>query len=466
MMPSPSVDRETFLANLRQSGLISAADLTAVEDLLPETNRGRLIARTLVEQGLLTRFQAERLLAGRTSGFVLGQYHILDELGHGGMGRVFKAIHQSMKRVVALKVLSPTLVETHRAQQLFLREMQAAARLMHPNIVAAYDANQVGNRYFLVMEYVDGPNLDQLVREHGPLSVGLTCELMRQAAGALQYASDMGMVHRDIKPSNLLLLLPGGEARRKQITLKILDFGLARLQSGADNETSSVGTILSRPHVLMGTPDYISPEQARDVHAVDIRSDLYSLGATFYCLLAGRVPFPGGSNLDKIIRRSTQDPTPIEQLRPEVPERICAIVRRLMSREPADRFQSPAELELALEAFATPGPLPSSATRATTDLPAPAPTELADEADPGPSDAEFEVDMQKLTSTYDDLGDLSHTVPPDPTLTPLAEITVPALGRTPLSTPQERRRIRIAIAVAVALVGCLVGAVSLFCWLR
>src|SRR5262249_27391017 len=172
------VDRQTFLTNLRQSGLVTPAQLAAVADKLPDTHRGRLVARALVEVGLLTKFQAEMLLAGRTGGFVLGQYRILDQLGQGGIGRVFKAVHATMDRGVALKVLAPQLVDTDKAQALFNREMQAAARLHHPNIVTAYDANRVGDRYYLVMEYVDGPNLDRLVRERGPLHIGQACDFI------------------------------------------------------------------------------------------------------------------------------------------------------------------------------------------------------------------------------------------------------------------------------------------------
>src|SRR5207237_8919966 len=171
-MPATFIDRETFLANLRQSGLVDAAQLEEAVNRLPETNRGRVIARELVARGLLTKFQAEMLLAGRTGGFQLGQYRILDQLGQGGMGRVFKSNHVNMNRIVALKVVTSQLVKTEQGRQLFMREVRAAARLMHPNIVTAYDANQIGDRHYMVMEFVDGPNLEQLVGERGPLPVG------------------------------------------------------------------------------------------------------------------------------------------------------------------------------------------------------------------------------------------------------------------------------------------------------
>src|SRR5438045_2266123 len=205
MPGSQTIDRNAFLSNLEQSGLLDGEHLRAVADRLPSTDRGRVVARFLVQEGLLTRFQAEHLLAGRVSGFVLGQYRILDEVGRGGMGRVFKAEHRTMGRAVALKVLAPDLLRTDRAQELFLREVRAAAQLVHPNIVTAYDANEIDGRFFLVLEYVDGPNLEQLVRKQGPLAVGLACDYVRQAASGLQCAHAAGMVHRDVKPANILV---------------------------------------------------------------------------------------------------------------------------------------------------------------------------------------------------------------------------------------------------------------------
>ena len=210
-MAASLCDRQTFLTRLEASGIVDPAALRAVDPRLPATQRGRVIARFLVEEGLLTRFQAENLLAGRTTGFVLGQYRILEEVGRGGMGRVFKAEHATMRRVVALKVLAAHLTRTERARQLFRREVRAAARLVHPHIVTAFDAHEADDRCYLVLEFIDGPNLAALVRDLGPLSVGQACEFTRQAALGLEHARQLGIVHRDIKPSNLLLQPPVGE---------------------------------------------------------------------------------------------------------------------------------------------------------------------------------------------------------------------------------------------------------------
>jgi serine/threonine protein kinase len=460
-----SSDRQTFLANLRQSGLVSADDLAALAPRLPESERGRVVARALVEQGVLTKFQAERLLVGITSGFVIGQYRILDQLGRGGMGRVFKAVHQTMNRIVALKVLAPHLVETEKAQLLFLREMRAIARLAHPNIVTAYDANHVDERYYLVMEYVDGPNLERLVRDQGPLPIGLACELVRQVAEGLQYAGDLGMVHRDIKPSNLLVLLPGGEPRRKHYAVKILDFGLARLQSQneQDHLQEPPGTIVTRQNMIMGTPDFVSPEQARDLHTADIRSDLYSLGCTFYYLLTGQVPFPEGTTLEKLLRHSTEEPQRVERLRRDAPPEVVAVVRKLMAKDPAARWQTPAELVTALEPLASPGPLvrpvvhPGAATWSEALAPASLP------ADPFATPAGGSDPDELLSSASfpgDELSALISTLAPDLAATPLGDTAFP-LTQAGRATPAERRKLRLAVGLAIGIVGGLIAVAAL-----
>jgi serine/threonine-protein kinase len=361
IMAAPhSIDRQTFLRHLRQSGLVEPACLSQLAARFAGASSGRTVARTLVEEGVLTRFQAERLLAGRTAGFFLGQYRILDQLGRGGMGRVYKAQHLAMQRTVALKVLAPDLVATERAVKLFRHELQAVGQLVHPNIVTAYDANEVNGRYFLVLEHVDGPNLDQLVRRQGPLSVGLACDYVRQVASGLQCAYARGMLHRDIKPANILVQRVGPGGDESPGLVKISDFGLARLGNhpGLNVPGLTSGTIATRDNTVMGTPDYLSPEQARDLHRTDIRSDLYSLGCTFYFLLTGQVPFPGGTAMDKLIRHASERPAPIEGVRPDVPPAVLAIVDRLLAKSPDDRFQTPAELVEALQPYAVTGPTP------------------------------------------------------------------------------------------------------------
>lgn len=356
-MATTHIHRNQFLRNLEKCGLFDHAELREIARTLPSTDRGRVLARYLVQDGTLTKFQAENLLANRTNGFVLGQYKILEELGKGGMGRVFKAEHMTMGRVVALKVLAASLTRTEKARQLFQREVRAAGKLVHPHIVTAFDANRVGERYFLVLEYIDGPTLSSLVRDQGPLPIGQACEFVRQAALGLQHAHALGMVHRDIKPSNLLVQPPLGATLEAGGVVKITDFGLARLSDAdepraAPREEASDDSIFAGPQQVMGTPDYLSPEQGRNLDDADIRSDLYSLGCSFYFLLTGEVPFPGGSALEKLVRHATVDAEPVEDLRPAVPARVAGLVRAMMAKDPAARPQTPLELADALEPFA------------------------------------------------------------------------------------------------------------------
>jgi serine/threonine-protein kinase len=452
-MPATSMDRKTFLANVRRSGLVAPDQLAAAVVALPDTERGRLVARALVERGLLTKFQAELLLAGRTSGFVLGQYRITDQLGRGGMGRVFKARHQTMNRVVALKMITPSLVKTEKAQALFQREVQAAARLIHANIVTAYDANLVGDRHYLVMELVDGPNLEQLTDEQGPLPVGQACDFVRQAAAGLQYAHEMGMVHRDIKPSNLLVKPADGDPRNRPCVVKILDFGLARLHEPAPGAESGAGTILTRENTVMGTPDYIAPEQARDLHKADIRSDLYSLGGTFFYLLTGRVPFPGGTTMEKLVRHATEEAAEVESLRPEVPAAVAAVVRKLLAKDPAARYQTPAELAAALEPFAVGGPpgwRPTPAARPESDSPAtPAPAGSGSEADVPPTD-------------WDDECALVGTLTQDQASTSMSAFGPPSLRLRRSVELEQRQRFTVALVWAVGIVFGLLALLALF----
>jgi serine/threonine-protein kinase len=402
MAPPQHVTRRAFLSNLKRSGLLSREQYVEAKGLVPETDRGRVLARLLVEKGVLTRFQAERLLVGRTSGFQLDHYIILEELGRGGMGRVYKARHKNLNRTVALKILAPDLTQSERAQEMFKHEMRAIAQLVHPNIVTAFDANKVGDRYYLILEYVDGPNLDQLVKLGGPLSIGQACDFIRQAAQGLQCAHVHGMVHRDIKPANILIQRRAADGSPGLV--RISDFGLAKLVDPAAGEHLSA-TTLTKPNTVMGTPDFLSPEQARSLKNTDIRSDLYSLGCTFYFLLTGQVPFPGGSSMEKLIRHSQNEPYPIESLRPELPPEIVAIVKKLMAKKPEERFQTPAEVAQVLEPYSVSGPTPWDSIRAAQEFVLEAVTPV-EEADSDP---------------ISEAVALEGTMPASPGLTPLAD---------------------------------------------
>jgi tRNA A-37 threonylcarbamoyl transferase component Bud32 len=263
------------------------------------------------------------------------RYRILGYLGSGGMGSVFKAEHRLMDRTVALKVIKPTLLSDPAAFERFRLEMKATARLSHPAIVAAYDAEQAGDLHFLVTEFIDGVDLDRLVRDKGLPSLTDACNWIVQAALGLHHAHERGMVHRDVKPANMVCT-PAGR-------IKVLDFGLARHAEAMHS--------LTAPDIIVGTPDYMAPEQALQSKRADRRSDVYSLGATLYYLLTGRPPFPGGSALRKLMAHQQETPTPLATLRPEIPEPLVHVVERMMAKAPTDRYQTAAEAAEALSPF-------------------------------------------------------------------------------------------------------------------
>ena len=294
----------------------------------------------LVDAGHITRFHAERLAAGKYKGFILGSYMILGLLGSGGMGQVYLAEHTSMKRRVALKVLPVLAVdsnEEHVARERFLREARVAATLDHPNIVRVFDLCEEGRLMYLVMEYVEGVSLQNLVARNGPLTYAQAAHYGRQVAFGLQHAHEMGCVHRDIKPANLLLDRTG--------VVKILDLGLVRTESDADRGL----TLKLDNKGILGTADYIAPEQTVDSSNVDHRADLYSLGATMYFLLAGRPLFPEGRTAQKLVWQQIREPVPIRRIRPEIPEGLAAIIHKLIQKRPGDRFASAVEVFDALQ---------------------------------------------------------------------------------------------------------------------
>lgn len=352
-MPAPTV----FLEALRRHSLLEPEQLDALNNLNPGLLADpKALAKELLQRGWLTAYQANQVLQGKTNELVLGSYVLLDRLGEGGMGAVFKARHQTLGRVVALKLIRKDRIANPATVKRFQREIRAAAQLNHPNIVLAFDADEANGSHFFTMEFVPGTDLHQLVKKDGPLPVAKACDYIRQAAVGLQHAFSSGMVHRDIKPHNLLLSAPGSrpsasgspaagiqpkaESREPEAVVKILDMGLARVASSEGDATS----MLTQEGAIMGTPDFIAPEQAHEAHEVDIRADLYSLGCTFYYLLTGQVPFPGGSLTSKLMRHQMDEPKPVEQLRPEVPAGVAAIVRKMMAKKPADRFQTPQEV--------------------------------------------------------------------------------------------------------------------------
>jgi serine/threonine protein kinase len=337
-----------WAAILRENRLLEPAQLNELDRLLVRFPDPRALARELVGRAWLTPYQVNQLFQERGQLLLLGSHVLLERLGEGGMGQVFKARNWKLHRIVAIKLIRKERLTGPDATRRFLREIRAVAQLDHPHIVHAYDADEVGGSLLLVMEYVEGVDLGRLLKEQGPLPVGEACAYVRQAALGLQHAFERELVHRDIKPSNLLLARgPKGADRG---TIKILDLGLARLIRLPEEAS----TTLTEEGSLLGTLDYLAPEQAEDAHGVDIRTDLYSLGCTFYHLLTGQVPFPGGTAPVKLLKHRLGEPVAVEHLRPEVPPEVAAVVRKLMAKRPEDRYQTPAEVAAAL----TTGPIP------------------------------------------------------------------------------------------------------------
>jgi Leucine-rich repeat (LRR) protein/tRNA A-37 threonylcarbamoyl transferase component Bud32 len=337
---------------LRQYRLLEPAQLQEVPALQERFPEPKGLAGELIRRGWLTPYQANQLLQGKGQELLLGSYVLLERLGEGGMGQVFKARNWKLGRVVALKLIRKERLGNPEAVRRFEREVRAAAALSHPNIVRAWDADQVGGTHFLVMEYLDGAtDLARLVKKHGPLPVATACDYIRQAALGLQHALEKGLVHRDVKPSNLLLT--------RGDVVKVLDLGLARLVPPPDDQQASSSTLVTGQGAVVGTLDFIAPEQILDAHAADIRADLYSLGCTLYFLLTAQVPFPGGTAGGKIGHHLLWDPPAVERLRPDVLPWLAALLRRLMAKDREERFQTPAELVAALAGGAgTGGGLP------------------------------------------------------------------------------------------------------------
>lgn len=339
-----AVSLDQFAQQVVESGLMSADDVGAVVANVPAERRpqdGEQLARLLVKLKKLTAFQGQQIYAGKGKALVLGNYLILDKLGQGGMGMVLKAEHRRMKRLVALKVMSPTAVKTPDALRRFHREVEAAAKLDHPHIVTAYDADEANGTHFLVMQFVDGTDLAAVVKKHGPMPVEQAIQCTIQAARGLEFAHEQGVIHRDIKPANLLIDQKG--------TVKILDMGLARIEDAVGG--SSEGAGLTNTGTIMGTVDYMSPEQAMDTKHADARSDIYSLGMSLFYLLTGKVAYDGDTMMKKLMaHQNAPIPSLLESpahaasvsaasLRPEL-QQVQQVFQRMVAKKPEDRPQT------------------------------------------------------------------------------------------------------------------------------
>lgn len=322
------VKRSGLVDDERLSEALSGVDLLSVKD-------SGIVASSLTKAGLLTEWQSEKLLQGRYKSFYLGKYKLLNHIGTGGMGAVYLAEHTVMRHRVAIKLLPSHLAAHTSYLERFHQEARASASLHHPNMVRAIDVDHEDNMHYLVMDYVDGVDLQAMVSRNGPLDPRTAADYTRQAAEGLAYAHRSGLIHRDIKPANLLV--------DKQGVLKILDMGLARF---TDESQGSLTQAYDQK--MIGTVDYLAPEQAIDSHHVDSRVDIYSLGCTLYFMLTGDAPFPQGTIPQRLMQHQSAEPTDIHTIRSDVPDELVKICKKMMAKKAIDRYQSADEVSAAL----------------------------------------------------------------------------------------------------------------------
>jgi len=407
-----------LIAVLQTTELLSGPQMGELEkELAPRFTELRAFAKELLARDWLTAYQINQLLHGRGPDLVLGPYQLLERLGSGSTGWVFKARHKHLQRLVALKVLRRELLSDADVVARFYQEIRGVSQLSHPHVIHAYDAGPIGRTHVLIMEYVPGIDLGRLVKQSGPLPLAQACEYVYQAALGLEHIHKKGLVHRDVKPSNLLLVSGGAVSGEWSKTwpptthhsaltthqVKILDLGLARLGKvvrglapGRLLAGLSSASLTPAGAVMMGTPDFLAPEQALDFRQADHRADIYSLGCTLFFLLEGQPPFPGGTVAGKLLRHHQTAPPALEKGRGGVPAEVAAVVRKMLAKDPADRFQTAAEVMDALAA-ALPGQIApraqmqSASDCAATPWPAPllGPSGAAwlDSAVPAPSGA-------------------------------------------------------------------------------
>ncbi len=451
---------------LRGSGLLAPAAVEQIaREIAPFGDDTQAALRHVLDNELVPVYQLRKVVHGKTTELFVGPFVVLDKLGEGGMGKVFKARDVRTGRIAALKVIRPHLLANPVVRGRYEREVRAALALRHPNIAAAYEAGDIGGKVYLALEFVDGIDLARLVRTYGVLPVPEACEYLRQAALGLSHAHARGFVHRDIKPGNIVV---AGERHHPDATepavVKLLDMGLVR-NVGLDDDGPS-DTDLTRAGTVVGTPDYMAPEQAKNSSLADHRADLYALGGAFYFLLTGKPPFPVGSPIEKILKHQIDPPPPLQAVRPDVPDELARVVSRLMAKRPDDRPDSADEVAELLKPLArfTPGssgvlhtgPLPMLADKsetgsvASSDTVSPSPSDDGLRLPPRAAPAPVAVKVRKELEEPE----------PDDTPTP----------PTPVSIDFEQARYQITdgsivlrtwgIAAVSALLGVIIGVVA------
>jgi eukaryotic-like serine/threonine-protein kinase len=347
-----------LLPVIRSSGVLGDRQLAEIKTKVLQGDYpldSTALADRLVRDNVLTAFQAKRFLSNRPQGLVVGRYIILDRVGSGSMGRVYRAHHVMMDRVVALKIIAPEISSNERVVARFQREMKLVGRLDHPNVVRAFDADQINRVLYIVMEYVAGMSLGERLKTKGPIPAAEMVDYAAQAALGLAHAHDQGIVHRDIKPSNILL----NEDRR----IKILDLGLGVLM-----EADAAATFATADGIAVGTVDYMSPEQACG-REVDGRSDLYGLGCSMYHLMTGKLPFPGDSPIERLGKRISGRHTPITDYLPEMPASFVRVLDKMLAHKPHERYATAGEAAAALQSLIKPKTTRPAANPASAHAP-------------------------------------------------------------------------------------------------
>ncbi len=333
----PEAITNKLVHDLKRSGLVEDDQLESFLKKCAAKHGGsvpanpEVLAADMVAEGLLTDWQSKKLVAGKYKGFRLGKYKLLGEVGKGGMSAVYLAEHVLMRRRVAIKVLPKSRVKDSSYLERFRLEARAVAKLDDPHIVRAFDIDNDGDTHYIVMEYVDGKDLHRLVSDDGPLDPDTAADYIAQAAVGLAHAHEKNLVHRDIKPANLLV-------DRTQ-TVKLLDLGLAKL-----TEEDQTSLTLANDENVLGTADYLAPEQALNSHTADHRSDIYSLGCTLYFLLTGRPPFPDGTISERLLKHQVEEPESLLKLRPDLPMSLIEICSKMMNKRPELRFETANEV--------------------------------------------------------------------------------------------------------------------------
>jgi serine/threonine protein kinase len=345
---------EQYGKSIIAAGLLTSDELRAWYTTLAADRKPRDVesfAARIVEDGKITSYQSQVLLQGKGTSLSFGNYLLTTQLGVGATGYVFQAKHKVSGRLVAIKVLSKEFAADEKSLKRFQREIQAAGRLAHPNIVQSFDAGELNGQHYLVMEFVDGSDLTTIVKDRGVYTPETAIKTIIQAATGLQYAHEQGVIHRDIKPRNLLQDKQGG--------VRLLDMGLVRLADGGDSLTAT--------QQVMGTVDYMSPEQALDPKKADVRSDIYSLGCTLWFLLTGKKLYDAKGVVDRIMMHRSS-PIPLLMKEQSVPKELQVVFEKMVAKKPDDRYQSMKEVIAALDAIGRPAVAPSTSAAAVVAI--------------------------------------------------------------------------------------------------